>query len=139
MNKFSPADLNYNFFCFFQCVQVIVDRYGKPEILFLGPDEGTAEFMDWASEHAKMRGASFWKAFTTGKSQRLGGIPHDLFGMTTHSIHQYVLGIYEKLSLKVTLCKKTTNPINLEILFSLAGIASKKVSNGWPRWRPRVK
>lgn len=27
----------------------IVDLYGKPEILFFGPDEGTADMMDWAS------------------------------------------------------------------------------------------
>jgi glutamate dehydrogenase len=50
----------------------IVDRYGKDEILFFGPDEGTAEFMDWAAEHARLRGAKFWKAFTTGKSQSMG-------------------------------------------------------------------
>ncbi len=79
----------------------IVDLYGKPEILFLGPDEGTADYMDWASLHARKRGAHFWKAFTTGKSQALGGIPHDLYGMTTRSVHQYVLGIYRKLGLKV--------------------------------------
>ncbi|RKP04338.1 hypothetical protein CXG81DRAFT_23112 [Caulochytrium protostelioides] len=78
----------------------IVDLYDKPEILFLGPDEGTADYMDWASQHARRRGASFWKAFTTGKSQSLGGIPHDLFGMTTRSVHQYVLGIYRKLGVK---------------------------------------
>jgi len=29
----------------------------------------------------------------------MGGIPHDVFGMTTKSIHQYVLGIYRKLNL----------------------------------------
>jgi len=78
----------------------IVDNYGKEEILFFGPDEGTADYMDWASQHARNRGASFWKAFTTGKSQSLGGIPHDLFGMTTRSVHQYVVGIYNKLGLK---------------------------------------
>lgn len=50
----------------------IVDLYEKPEILFLGPDEGTADYMDWASHHARKRGAYFWKAFTTGKSQKLG-------------------------------------------------------------------
>ena len=50
----------------------IVDHYGNPEILFFGPDEGTADFMDWASQHSRRRGASFWKAFTTGKSQSLG-------------------------------------------------------------------
>lgn len=52
----------------------IVDHYGKPEILFFGPDEGTADYMDWASQHARRRGASFWKAFTTGKSQSLGRV-----------------------------------------------------------------
>ncbi|RIB12517.1 Glutamate/Leucine/Phenylalanine/Valine dehydrogenase-domain-containing protein [Gigaspora rosea] len=78
----------------------IVDNYNKPEILFFGPDEGTATFVDWASAHARARGAQFWKAFTTGKSQSMGGIPHDLYGMTTRSVHQYVLGIYRKRGLK---------------------------------------
>ncbi|KAJ3105920.1 NAD-dependent glutamate dehydrogenase [Phlyctochytrium bullatum] len=84
----------------------IVDLYGRPEILFFGPDEGTADYMDWASQHARKRGASFWKAFTTGKSQSLGGIPHDLYGMTTRSVHQYVLGIYRKLGIKEENCTK---------------------------------
>jgi NAD-specific glutamate dehydrogenase len=26
-----------------------VDLYGEPELLFFGPDEGTAEMMDWAA------------------------------------------------------------------------------------------
>lgn len=78
----------------------VIDYLGSEEILFLGPDEGTAEFMDWASQYARSRGAHFWKAITTGKSQKLGGIPHDTFGMTTRSIHQYVLGVLEKLQLK---------------------------------------
>nr|AOE43332.1 glutamate dehydrogenase 2 [Coremiostelium polycephalum] len=86
--------------------QEIVDHYGKEEILFLGPDEGTADFMNWASEHAKIRGAHFWKAFTTGKSLSRGGIPHDLYGMTTRSIHQYVLGTLEKLGLDESKCSK---------------------------------
>lgn len=30
----------------------------------------------------------------------MGGIPHDLYGMTTRSVHQYVLGIYRKFNLK---------------------------------------
>jgi glutamate dehydrogenase len=84
----------------------IVDLYNKPEILFFGPDEGTADMMDWASQHARQRGAYFWKAFTTGKSQSIGGIPHDTFGMTTRSVHQYVVGIYRKLGLKEENCRK---------------------------------
>jgi glutamate dehydrogenase len=70
-----------------------------PEILFFGPDEGTADFMDWASEHAKKRGLKYWRAITTGKSQQRGGIPHDTYGMTTRSVNRYVQGIYRKLDL----------------------------------------
>ncbi|KAI9470231.1 Glutamate/Leucine/Phenylalanine/Valine dehydrogenase-domain-containing protein [Coemansia mojavensis] len=84
----------------------LVDRLGRNEILFFGPDEGTAGYMDWASQHARKRGAPFWKAFTTGKSQSLGGIPHDTYGMTTRSVHQYVVGIMRKLDLDESACTK---------------------------------
>ncbi|KAH0280974.1 NAD-dependent glutamate dehydrogenase, partial [Aureobasidium melanogenum] len=77
----------------------IVDLHGKQEILFMGPDENTAELVDWATEHARARGAPWWKSFFTGKSPKLGGIPHDSYGMTTLSVREYVLGIYRKLNL----------------------------------------
>lgn len=77
----------------------IADHYGHEEILFLGPDEGTAELMDWASLHARARGYRFWRAFTTGKSLRQGGIPHDRYGMTTRSVHRFVLGALGRLGL----------------------------------------
>ncbi|KAH7885197.1 NADH-dependent glutamate dehydrogenase [Phlebopus sp. FC_14] len=80
----------------------LVDVYGKPELLFFGPDEGTADMMDWAALHARARGAEkWWKSFTTGKSaEQLGGVPHDTYGMTSLSIRQYVLGIYKQLGLR---------------------------------------
>ncbi|MDZ7330475.1 MAG: NAD-glutamate dehydrogenase [candidate division KSB1 bacterium] len=78
----------------------IKDYFGKEEILFLGPDEGTAELMSWASWRAKQRGYKFWKAISTGKPVSEGGIPHDLYGMTTNSVHEYVLGILNKLGIK---------------------------------------
>jgi glutamate dehydrogenase len=78
----------------------IVDYYGKETILFLGPDEGTAELMEWASLRAKIRGYKFWKSFTTGKPVSMGGIPHDLYGMTTNSVHEYVIQTLNKLGLK---------------------------------------
>ncbi|KAK3674450.1 NAD-dependent glutamate dehydrogenase [Recurvomyces mirabilis] len=77
----------------------IVDLHGKEEILFLGPDENTADLVNWATEHARARGAPWWKSFFTGKSPKLGGIPHDAYGMTTLSVREYVLGIYRKLNL----------------------------------------
>ncbi|MCX7973538.1 MAG: NAD-glutamate dehydrogenase [Candidatus Aminicenantes bacterium] len=78
----------------------IVDYYGAPIILFIGPDEGTAELMAWAAERAKVRGYRYWRSFSTGKPVSMGGIPHDLYGMTTNSIHEYVLASLNQLGLK---------------------------------------
>ncbi len=77
----------------------VKDYYGKEEILFLGPDEGTADLMSWASLRARARGYKFWKSFSTGKPLTEGGIPHDVYGMTTNSVHEYVLGILRKLNI----------------------------------------
>ena len=84
----------------------IVDLHGRDEILFMGPDENTAELVDWATEHARKRGAPWWKSFFTGKSPKLGGIPHDTYGMTTLSVRQYILGIYRKLSIDPATMRK---------------------------------
>ncbi|OAK94004.1 NAD-dependent glutamate dehydrogenase [Phaeosphaeriaceae sp. SRC1lsM3a] len=84
----------------------IVDLHGKEEILFMGPDENTADLVDWATEHARSRGAPWWKSFFTGKSPKLGGIPHDRYGMTTLSVREYVLGIYRKLNLDPSKVRK---------------------------------
>jgi glutamate dehydrogenase len=84
----------------------IVDHHGQQEILFMGPDENTANLVDWATEHARARGAPWWKSFFTGKSPKLGGIPHDAYGMTTLSVREYVLGIYRKLNLDPSKIRK---------------------------------
>merc|ERR1719181_1284178 len=63
---------------------------GRPEILFFGPDENTAGYMDLGAEIARERSYPYWKALTTGKSVKLGGVPHDTYGMTTCSVHTYV-------------------------------------------------
>ncbi|QIW95013.1 hypothetical protein AMS68_000531 [Peltaster fructicola] len=84
----------------------IVDLHGKEEILFMGPDENTADLVDWATFHAKERGAPWWKSFFTGKSPKLGGIPHDTYGMTTLSVREYVKGIYRKLDLDESKVRK---------------------------------
>jgi glutamate dehydrogenase len=78
----------------------IRDLLGTKEILFLGPDEGTADLMDVAAKIARKRGYPFWRAFTTGKSLPFGGIPHDRYGMTTRGVHEFVLRSLEKLGLK---------------------------------------
>ncbi|ORC88170.1 glutamate dehydrogenase [Trypanosoma theileri] len=78
----------------------IVDNLKQPEILFLGPDENTAgTFPSEGALHSKRRGYSAWKSFTTGKDTSMGGIPHDVYGMTTRSVRTMVRGIYSKLGL----------------------------------------
>lgn len=84
----------------------IVDLHKKEEILFMGPDENTAELVDWATDHARKRGAPWWKSFFTGKNPKLGGIPHDTYGMTTSSVRQYVEGIYRKRNIDPSTMKK---------------------------------
>jgi glutamate dehydrogenase len=56
----------------------IVDYYGRPEMLFFGPDEGTATLMDAVAQRARERGYRYWRTLTTGK--RIG-IPHDTYGI----------------------------------------------------------
>lgn len=80
--------------------KTVIDNYKEPELLFLGPDEGTAGVMSWAAKHAQKRGYSFWRAFTTGKPAQLGGIPHDVYGMTTNSVHRFAVGCLDKLGMK---------------------------------------
>lgn len=80
----------------------MVDHLNKDEIYFVGPDEhtGTGGLMDWAAEYAKLRGCDYWRAFTTGKGPDMGGIPHDVYGMTTASIESFVLELFKKYGLK---------------------------------------
>ncbi|EEQ98139.1 glutamate dehydrogenase, putative, partial [Perkinsus marinus ATCC 50983] len=78
----------------------IYSNLSKPEMLFFGPDENTAGFMKLGALRAKARGYTYWKSLTTGKSDVLGGIPHDKYAMTTNSIHPYVTELLEKLGLE---------------------------------------
>jgi glutamate dehydrogenase len=96
--------------CFTQYVHALLDcmmpqqskvydghMKGRQELLYFGPDENTAGFMDHGAELAKSRSYPHWKAITTGKSVKLGGIPHDTYGMTTCSVHTYVVGLLDML------------------------------------------
>ncbi|OGV49775.1 MAG: hypothetical protein A2X49_02880 [Lentisphaerae bacterium GWF2_52_8] len=80
---------------------------GQPQdLLFLGPDEGSADLMDWAAERARDRGWALWKGFTTGKCAALGGVSHIDYGMTTNGVREYVECIYRKLGLDGTKIRK---------------------------------
>jgi glutamate dehydrogenase len=69
----------------------VVDRLGREEMIFLGPDENTGndEYPDKAMMLAEERHYPYFKSFTTGKSPHNGGIPHDTYGMTTTGIVAY--------------------------------------------------
>lgn len=45
-----------------------IDLNGHPELIFLGPDENSADLMDPACFFMKKKGYKLWKSFTTGKS-----------------------------------------------------------------------
>eukprot|EP00746_Dinoflagellata_sp_MGD_P148899 gnl/MRDRNA2_/MRDRNA2_81029_c0_seq1.p1 gnl/MRDRNA2_/MRDRNA2_81029_c0~~gnl/MRDRNA2_/MRDRNA2_81029_c0_seq1.p1 ORF type:complete len:1108 (+),score=227.48 gnl/MRDRNA2_/MRDRNA2_81029_c0_seq1:107-3430(+) len=95
--------------CFYKYIDSILDcileepgcvsHLPSQEILFFGPDENTAGVMDAGALRARDRGYKYWKALTTGKSALLGGVPHDVYGITTNSVHQYVLEMLEKLGI----------------------------------------
>lgn len=84
----------------------VVDKLSKDDLLYMGPDENTADMMDWATELAEARGSPWWKSTFTGKSARLGGVPHDRYGMTTLSVRAYVEGIYRSCGLNPTRVRK---------------------------------
>merc|ERR1712178_674719 len=79
---------------------------GNEEILFFGPDEGTADCMDLGARRARDRGHRYWKALTTGKSVHLGGVPHDVYGITTRGVRTYVQELYKALGLEETTITK---------------------------------
>ncbi len=62
--------------------ETIVDYYGRPEMIFFGPDEGAAPLMDAVAERCRERGYRYWRTITTGK--RIG-IPHDTYGLLDNS------------------------------------------------------
>lgn len=74
----------------------IVDHHNKEEIIFCGPDEGTADLMQDAALYSKARGYKYWTSFTTGKPPSMGGVPHDEHGMTTRSVRKFVEGVLAK-------------------------------------------
>jgi len=69
------------------------------ELLFFGPDEGTADCMDIGARRARDRGHRYWKGLTTGKSVQLGGVPHDVYGITTRGVRCFARELYKVLKL----------------------------------------
>jgi hypothetical protein len=71
------------------------------------------EMTDWASTHAEKRGLKQYRSFTTGKSPALGGIPHDVFGMTSLGVQEYVRGCLAAQGLQETEVPRPPPPQHL--------------------------
>lgn len=89
----------------------IVDRYGKKEVLYLGPDEQVIpEDINWVIKRAGYRGYGTPAAFMSSKPR--AGINHKEFGVTSEGVNVYldvalqeVLGIdprNESFTIKIT-------------------------------------
>ena len=89
--------------------------------------------------HARDRGAeTWWKSFTTGKSaEKLGGVPHDTYGMTSLSVRQYVIGIYKQLGLQEkNITKVQTGGPGMSMTIGPVNVMLNRLSC---RWRSRLK
>ncbi|MBL8600313.1 MAG: NAD-glutamate dehydrogenase [Myxococcales bacterium] len=63
----------------------VVDRYGRPETLYLGPDENiTPELIEWVVARAARRGHPLSGAFMSSKPG--AGINHKEFGVTSEGV-----------------------------------------------------
>ena len=101
-----------------QANDYIVDYLGAPELIFFGPDEGTASFMDMVAENAKERGYQYWRTITTGKSI---GIPHDTYGQLDSG---EVFGLFDHDEKGVELQiegKRELLTTNMDEIFGLIG------------------
>ncbi|MCA9551805.1 MAG: NAD-glutamate dehydrogenase [Myxococcales bacterium] len=63
----------------------VVDRLGRTELLFLGPDENISpELIEWVVERARVRGYALPDAFMSSKPG--AGINHKEFGVTSEGV-----------------------------------------------------
>lgn len=96
----------------------VVDYFGRPEMVFFGPDEGTAPFMDAVAFRAKDRGYPYWRTITTGKSF---GIPHDTYGILENG-DVFGLSAHDKKTTELAINGKTqTITSDMEEIFSHIG------------------
>jgi len=72
----------------------IVDYWGKPELLYLGPDENIIpEDINWVTERAAFRQMEFPNAFMSSKPD--AGINHKVYGVTSEGV-----AVFLKVALK---------------------------------------
>jgi glutamate dehydrogenase len=96
----------------------IIDYFGKSEMVFFDPDEGTAPLMDAVSFRARDRGYKYWRTITTGKSF---GIPHGTYGMLDNDD---LFGLFNRDNNGVELQingKSVTTTRDMDVIFDVIG------------------
>lgn len=67
----------------------VIDRFGKPETLFLGPDENiTPEFIEWIVKRASVRSYPLPTALMSSKPG--AGINHKEYGVTSEGVNVFL-------------------------------------------------
>ncbi|MBL9121270.1 MAG: NAD-glutamate dehydrogenase [Phycisphaerae bacterium] len=67
----------------------VVDRFGKPEFIYLGPDENiTPDHIEWIVSRAKRRKYGMPTAFMSSKPA--AGINHKVYGVTSEGVNVFL-------------------------------------------------
>jgi glutamate dehydrogenase len=88
-----------------------VDYWGKPELLYLGPDENIIpEDIVWLTERADIRGMKYPSAFMSSKPD--AGINHKVYGVTSEGVAVF---------LQVALQTRGIDPFNESFTVKITG------------------
>ena len=69
--------------------KLVVDRFGRDELIYLGPDENiTPAHIEWIVERARRRGYSMPTAFMSSKPN--AGINHKVYGVTSEGVNVFL-------------------------------------------------
>ncbi|MGA1044451.1 MAG: NAD-glutamate dehydrogenase domain-containing protein [Phycisphaerales bacterium] len=69
--------------------RLVVDRFGRDELIYLGPDENiTPQHIEWIVERARLRGYSMPTAFMSSKPG--AGINHKVYGVTSEGVNVFL-------------------------------------------------
>jgi len=87
----------------------IVDRWGKQELIYLGPDENiTPTHIEWIVRQARRRGYPLPNAFMSSKPG--AGINHKVYGVTSEGV-----AVFLEVGLKARGIDPRTQPFTLKI------------------------
>lgn len=91
--------------------KLVVDRFGREELIYLGPDENiTPAHIEWIVDRARRRGYSMPTAFMSSKPN--AGINHKVYGVTSEGVNVF---------LEIALLARGINPRTQPFTIKLTG------------------